>query len=80
MSPSRRDFLAQSIAAAAALPLVRGTSSLAWAGTSAPGIPILTDQQLGHLRHIERLAFLPDGDWSMMGSSDPGQEDLTTPR
>jgi hypothetical protein len=80
MTTSRRDFIARSVAAAAAVPIVRSTSSLVWGGTSAEELSILTDQQLGHLRHIERLAFLPDGEWAMMGSSDPGQEDLTAYR
>lgn len=80
MSTSRRDFLAHAIASAAALPLVRGTPSLAWGRTDVTELPLLTDLQLGHLRHIERLAFMPDGEWAMMGSSDPGQEDLTSYR
>jgi hypothetical protein len=37
-------------------------------------LPLLGDRQLGHLRHIENLASLPDGDWSLMGAVDPGQE------
>ncbi|MBK6458017.1 MAG: hypothetical protein IPF87_18340 [Gemmatimonadetes bacterium] len=80
MSTSRRDFLTGAIASAAFLPLVRGTSSLARAMAPEPELPLLTEQQLGHLRHIERLASLPDGEWAMMGSNDPGQEDLTAYR
>lgn len=78
MPVSRRDFLARALASTAALPFVRQTGDLGWA--AEPDLPILTDQQLGHLRHIERLAFLPDGEWALMGSSDPGQEDLTAYR
>ncbi len=80
MATSRRSFLAHAIASAAALPLGRRAPSFAAVGAEAPDLPLLTDQQLGHLRHIERLAFLPDGEWAMMGSSDPGQEDLTSYR
>jgi len=36
--------------------------------------PRLDKLQLGHLRHIENLAARPDGDWSLMGTADPGQE------
>ena len=78
--PSRRQFLASALASAAAVPLLRGTPSAAWAMAPAPDLPLLSDLQLGHLRHIERLAFLPDGEWAMMGSNDPGQEDLTAYR
>ena len=80
MPTSRREFLSGAIASAAFLPLVRGASSLTWAIAPRPEFPLLSDQQLGHLRHIERLASLPDGEWAMMGSSDPGQEDLTAYR
>jgi hypothetical protein len=37
-------------------------------------LPLLDEQQVGHLRHIRNLASLPDGDWSFMGIADPGQE------
>lgn len=85
MSTSRRDFLTRALASAAgaaALPLVRVAPAHAWAiDIDAPTeLPLLSDVQLGHLRHIERLAFLPDGDWSMMGAGDPGQEDLSSYR
>lgn len=45
--------------------------------TSDPGQPAergLDELQLAHLRHIENLANQLDGDWSHMGSADPGQE------
>ncbi len=80
MTTSRRDFLAGALGSAASLPLVGGASSLARTFVPGPNLPLLTDQQLGHLRHIERLAFQPDGEWSMMGAIDPGQEDLTAYR
>src|SRR5450830_1264603 len=34
----------------------------------------LDDTQIAHLRHIENLANQLDGDWSRMGTADPGQE------
>ncbi|MDX2937759.1 hypothetical protein [Streptomyces ipomoeae] len=49
--------------------------------TRAPGlgvdlsrVPELDDLQLGHLRHFESISLLPDGEWTHMGSADPGQE------
>ena len=42
--------------------------------------PVLTQEQLGHLRHIENLASQPDGEWSGMGIPDPGQEWLDSYR
>lgn len=45
--------------------------------SSGAGLPAergLDELQLAHLRHIENLAEQPDGDWSHMGSADPGQE------
>lgn len=80
MSASRRDFIASALASTAALPLVRQTAGFDSIDAAPADLPILTDQQLGHLRHIERLASLPDGEWALMGSSDPGQEDLTAYR
>ncbi|CAL9660246.1 hypothetical protein [Streptomyces sp. enrichment culture] len=43
-------------------------------GVDLSSVPRLDDVQIGHLRHFENLAFLPDGDWSRMGGADPGQE------
>ncbi len=37
-------------------------------------LPGLDDAQVGHLRHIANLAARADGDWSLMGAADPGQE------
>ncbi len=40
----------------------------------ASALPKLDNQQIGHLRHIVNLASQVDGDWSLMGPADPGQE------
>jgi hypothetical protein len=42
--------------------------------------PALDPAQAGHLRHIYNLARRPGGDWSLMGSADPGQETLSAYR
>ncbi|WP_374469656.1 hypothetical protein [Phenylobacterium sp.] len=42
--------------------------------------PALDRAQAGHLRHIYNLAQRPGGDWSLMGSADPGQETLSAYR
>ncbi|CAO2650781.1 Nn.00g020730.m01.CDS01 [Neocucurbitaria sp. VM-36] len=34
----------------------------------------LTREQAGHIRHFHNLVTQKDNDWSLMGSSDPGQE------
>lgn len=78
MGHSRRDFVAGVAGTVAGTPLMRRALT-GYAGPSS-NLPILTDQQLGHIRHIERLAFQPDGEWAMMGSIDPAQEDLTAYR
>ncbi|KAE8453320.1 hypothetical protein EG329_011387 [Mollisiaceae sp. DMI_Dod_QoI] len=36
--------------------------------------PKLTHEQCGHIRHFHNLASNLDGDWSFMGSQEPGQE------
>ncbi len=40
----------------------------------------LSWEQAGHLRHFHNLATQRDGDWSLMGSQDPGQEWLDSYR
>lgn len=40
----------------------------------------LDHKQLGHLQHIKNLAGRQDGDWSLMGSSDPEQAGLSSYR
>lgn len=44
------------------------------AHTWASALPRLDELQIGHLRHIANLAGQMDGDWSLMGPADPGQE------
>ena len=34
----------------------------------------LSPEQAGHLRHFHNLASQLDGEWSLMGSQEPGQE------
>ena len=37
---------------------------------------LLTERQIGHIRHIENLSLQPPGDWAHMGTRMPGQEDF----
>jgi hypothetical protein len=37
-------------------------------------VPKLTREQCGHIRHFHNIASQIDGDWSFMGSQEPGQE------
>ncbi len=46
----------------------------------AANMPLLTREQVGHLRHIRNLASQPDGEWTHMGIMDPGQEWVTAYR
>lgn len=47
-------------------------------GTSAP--PILSDEQVGSIRHIDNLSRLPRGDWRHMMGPLPLQEDFNSYR
>lgn len=38
--------------------------------------PQLSDKELGHVRHMVRLANQPPGEWTDMGIAEPGQEGL----
>ncbi|OBB20740.1 hypothetical protein A5761_04350 [Mycolicibacterium setense] len=49
-------------------------------GVELAEVPALDDRQLGHLRHFENLATQLPGDWSKMGTNDPGQENVTAYR
>lgn len=41
---------------------------------SDEGYPALSAKQLGHVRHLANLAYQPDGDWSLMGDTPPGDD------
>ncbi|KAK4931638.1 hypothetical protein LTR49_002030 [Elasticomyces elasticus] len=38
--------------------------------------PSLTNEQVGHIRHIHNLSLLLDGQWTHMGAQEPRQEFL----
>ena len=40
------------------------------AGPDPANYPVLSTQQMGHVRHMINLADQLDGDWSMMGEAD----------
>ncbi|KAH7124876.1 hypothetical protein B0J13DRAFT_588996 [Dactylonectria estremocensis] len=43
-------------------------------------LPKLNREQAGHLRHFYNLVATPDGEWTHMGSAEPGQEWLSSYR
>ncbi len=43
-------------------------------------LPKLDDKQIGHIRHIDNLSSLPDGEWSHMGTPDGVQGGLSSMR
>ena len=50
------------------------------AQTILTGEKILTDEQLGHLRHFDNLSRLPTNDWSLMSHRTLGQDDFSSYR